>query len=73
MGGRDHLSHRLSNLGFSKITTAVVLWSGSGISSAFSISIYFNPGAIGGLLILVYFIIWGWAFLFFLQIATPNE
>jgi len=65
MGGRDHLSHRLSNLGFSKISTAVILWSGSCISSGFSISVYFNPGAVGGLLILVYFIIWGWAFLFF--------
>lgn len=61
-GGRDHLSHRLTSLGFAKPMAAIILWLGSGISTLFAIGIYLFADSLGLILILVFTA--GWLLLF---------
>jgi len=42
-GGRDHLSHRLQKVGFSKKLTALILWTISGAFSILGLSIDYLP------------------------------
>ena len=65
-GGQDHLSHRLVRFGFSRKTSAILLWSLSGIFSVIAITISIVVETYINYLIIVAGVIWvGLFFLFF--------
>ena len=65
-GGQDHLSHRLVRSGFSRKTSAILLWSLSGIFSAMAVSISIAAEIYINYLIIVAGVIWaGLSLLFF--------
>lgn len=69
-GGRDHLSHRLLNFGFNKVSSVILLWSGSLFSMLFALGIYSFPDSLGNILILIYLNVWTILLLLFLSIRT---
>jgi len=70
-GGQDHLSHRLVRFGFSRKTSAILLWSLSGIFSVIAIAISIVVEMYINYLIIVAGIIW--AGLFFLFFRTRDN
>jgi len=68
-GGKDHLSHRLVRLGFTRRRAATLLWSASGLSSLFALLVYFHGQAIGSIVIISFSAIWIMAFVIFLRVG----
>jgi UDP-GlcNAc:undecaprenyl-phosphate GlcNAc-1-phosphate transferase len=70
-GGRDHLSHRLLRLGFSKRNSAYTLWSLSGLYSAFALALatsYFDSKVVLPIAIAL----WGSLFILFSNTADVD-
>jgi UDP-GlcNAc:undecaprenyl-phosphate GlcNAc-1-phosphate transferase len=72
-GGRDHLSHRLTSVGFTKPTAAIILWLGSGTSALFAIGIYSFSESLGLILILVFTAGWLLLFEYFFSIREVDN
>jgi len=70
-GGKDHLSHRLVRVGFSRRVAAVGLWSASGVCAVVSVAVYKYPDSLGTLLITAFGASWLLALLLFLR--TPSQ
>ena len=70
-GGQDHLSHRLVRFGFSRKTSAILLWSLSGIFSVIAITISIVAEMYINYLIIAAGVIW--AGLFFLFFRTRDN
>ena len=49
-GGKDHLSHRIQNLGFSKRESNLVLWSTSAVFASLAIAINSSPNSLQNVL-----------------------
>jgi UDP-GlcNAc:undecaprenyl-phosphate GlcNAc-1-phosphate transferase len=66
-GGQDHISHRLVRFGFSRKTSAILLWSLSGIFSAIAIAISIAVEMYINYLIIVAGVIWAGLFVLFFR------
>ena len=67
LGGQDHLSHRLVRFGFSRKTSAILLWSLSGIFSVIAIAISIAVEMYINYLIIVAGVIWVGLFVLFFR------
>ena len=66
-GGKDHLSHRLTRLGFTRKKTALTLWSLSGIFVFNSMVISSVSYRFEGLMVGVGLVSWMGLFIFFMM------
>lgn len=66
-GGKDHLSHRLVRAGLSRRTTAVTLWSASGVSVLFALGTYQFEQNLGLTLVALFIGIWVLSLILFLR------
>ena len=66
-GGQDHLSHRLVRFGFSRKTSAILLWSLSGIFSVIAIAISIVVEMYINYLLIIAGVIWAGLFLLFFR------
>lgn len=64
-GGRDHLSHRFIRMGLSRLTTATILWSLSGVFGVIALLIPRYSRDIEILLVLVGATLWVGLYIFF--------
>ena len=71
-GGKDHLSHRLIRVGFSKRAAAKILWSSSGLCLAFSLTTYFYTDDIGPILLAFFIIAWITSLVVFLKLPADG-
>jgi UDP-GlcNAc:undecaprenyl-phosphate GlcNAc-1-phosphate transferase len=70
-GGRDHLSHRLMRIGFSRRSTAFTLWGMAALYGAIALALYIWPDTLGLQLIWIGAALWLVKLIFFLRI--PSE
>jgi len=70
-GGRDHLSHRLMRVGFSRRGAAFALWGLAAFYGALAVSIYTWPDSAGYPLIALGGVMWVGKLIFFLRV--PSE
>jgi UDP-GlcNAc:undecaprenyl-phosphate GlcNAc-1-phosphate transferase len=70
-GGRDHLSHRLMRIGFSRRSTAFTLWGLAALYGAIALALYIWPDTLGLQLIWIGAALWLAKLIFFLRI--PSE
>jgi UDP-GlcNAc:undecaprenyl-phosphate GlcNAc-1-phosphate transferase len=70
-GGRDHLSHRLMRVGFTRRTAAFALWGLAVFYGALALSIYTWPDSAGYPLMAIGGILWLGKLVFFLRV--PSE
>jgi UDP-GlcNAc:undecaprenyl-phosphate/decaprenyl-phosphate GlcNAc-1-phosphate transferase len=70
-GGRDHLSHRLMRIGFSRKSTAISLWALAALFGALALALYTWPDSIGSPILIFSIITWTLMLIGFLRI--PSE
>jgi UDP-GlcNAc:undecaprenyl-phosphate GlcNAc-1-phosphate transferase len=71
-GGRDHLSHRLIQLGLNKRQSVLLLWLTSFFFSSIGLIISFSPFALEGLIAFFGLIFWILLFTFFYRLPSLN-
>ena len=71
-GGKDHLSHRLIRIGFSRRAAAKILWSTSGVCLIFSLATYFYSENFGLILLISFSIAWATSLIFFLKLPAEG-
>jgi UDP-GlcNAc:undecaprenyl-phosphate GlcNAc-1-phosphate transferase len=69
-GGKDHLSHRLIKIGFSRKISVFILWSLSVFFSLIAITLVFLPSIYGIIQIFCMFIIWLILFIIFIKMPS---
>jgi UDP-GlcNAc:undecaprenyl-phosphate GlcNAc-1-phosphate transferase len=70
-GGRDHLSHRLMRIGFTRKSTAITLWALAALYGALALALYTWPDSIGTPVMFIATITWVLMLIGFLRI--PSE
>jgi len=72
-GGRDHLSHRLMRIGYTKRISLLILWFMSTAFCIFALVISFAPNSVERVLAFIFFMIWVVLLILFLRTADESR